>query len=147
MTALLGSGLLNIWFERNRELKEIQKQKNIRMNEDRLAVYRMVIDMFADILNDLETAFSQRDVQGFLESDKGRQFNRMRMQTFGYLCVYASQETINAHEELLEYIYDTAQERIDGNWEDMRVIAMKLLNCFRLDFDETASPVNYQGNR
>jgi hypothetical protein len=149
--AILGSGLLttllNFGFDRRRQANEIEKLKRIKMNEDKLDVYKLIVDNISECLNDIELAFNQKNMEDFLSSEKGRRFNEIRMKTYGYLCIYGTQKSVSAHEKLVEYILDTLQGKIDGNWHGMRENVMELLNEFRKDFDPKSEIVKYTGNR
>lgn len=151
IVAILGSGvftaLLNFWFDKQRQANEIEKLKRVKMNEDKLAIYKIVVDMFSECLSDIEQAFENESLSTYLLSENGRRFNQQRMKTYGYLCIYGSQESITAHEKLVKYIFDTLEGKIKGNWREMRENAMELLNTFRKDFDNESGSVKYTGNR
>lgn len=149
--AVLGSGLLtailNFWFEHLRSKREIEKQKLIRMNEERMALYKQVVDTFAECVSLIEGAILSGNASNFLNTLQGQKFNETRMKTYGYLCIYGDQKAIDAHEDLVSYIFDVCEGHKQGDWKDMREIAMKLLNSFRKDFDPENKNVQYHGDR
>ncbi len=123
---------------------EVKKTKQIQIFQDKLAIYRLIIDYFADFITDIEAAL--RNGQK-IPREKYEAFDKMRVKTYGYLCLYGSQESINHHEELVAYIFDVVHGEREGEWSDMREIAMKMLNAFRKDCNDNIKEVSYQGDR
>jgi len=148
IVAIIGSGILttliNFWFEEKRHEREIANQKNMKGFQDKLAIYRMIIDLIADFLNDLNIYIVDGTA---IPKEKLYNFNNLRMRTFGYLCIYADQEAIDAHEDLIEYVYEVLEGSIKGEWPEVRKRALRLLNAFRMDYDENLIPATYNGNR
>jgi hypothetical protein len=148
LIAILGSGVLttglNFWFEKQRNEREVANQKNMRGFQDKLAIYRMIIDLIAEFLNDIAIYIENGTP---ISQEKIYHFNNLRMRTFGYLCIYADQEAIDAHEALIEYIYEVLEGSVEGEWAEVRNRAVRLLNSFRLDYDANLIPAEYNGNR
>lgn len=148
LIAVITSGIIttamNFLFEKFRNDREVKNQKNLRGFEDKLAIYRLIIDQIADFLGDfvisIETGVP-------LSQEKLAAFDKMRMRTFGYLCIYAEQESIDAHEHLIEYIYEVLEGAKKGEWPEVRNRALRLLNSFRIDYDPKLIPASYNGNR
>lgn len=148
LIAVITSGIfttaLNFIFEKYRNDREIEKYKKQTSFQDKLAIYRMIIDLMADFLNDLDLYL----VHGKpIPEQKIYLFNNMRMRTFGYLCIYANQKSIDAHERLIEYIYEVLEGQSKGEWPEVRERAMALLNSFRSDYDAALPDATYNGNR
>lgn len=112
-----------------------------------MKIHALVIDMMADCLSEIQEAFFEGDMRGFLNTDSGKRFNNMRMKTYGYISIYGSQESLTAHEKWVSYILDTVQGKIDGNWDDMRDIVTEIINSFRNDFDPNSKSIKYVGDR
>ena len=136
--AIIGSGIittaLNFWFEKQRNIREISNKKNMREFQDKLAIYRMIIDLIADFLNDVAIYIENGTP---ISQEKLYNFNNLRMRTFGYLCIYADQKAIDAHEDLIEYIYEVLEEKRKGEWSEVRGRVLNLLNAFRVDYDNS----------
>lgn len=137
LIAVITSGIittvLNTYFERNRHDRQ-----------ERLVIYKLVVDIFSDFLNDF--AYLKQHNQPILP-EKIVAFNKMRMQTYGYLCIYADQKSIDAHEECVEYIFEVLEGKTEYEWSEIRNRAMRLLNSFRIDYDSALFPAVYNGNR
>lgn len=148
LIAIITSGIIttviNFYFEKLRNDREVQNQKNLRGFEDKLAIYRLVIDLIADFLCDF---FTSLETGVALPKEKLADFDKMRMRTFGYLCIYAEQESIDAHEHLIDYIYEVYEGKKNGEWPEVRDRALRLLNSFRIDYDPKLIPASYNGNR
>lgn len=155
ITAIAGSGIissiitiaLNFWFDKARNKNEIEKQKFFKVNETKIQIHALVIDMMANCLSEIQEAFYKEDMKNFLNTDAGKRFNNLRMKTYGYISIYGSQESLTAHEKWVSYILDTVQGKINGNWNDMRDIVNEIINSFRKDFDPNSRPIEYIGNR
>jgi len=148
LAAILGSGVLsaviNVIFEKFRNDRELQGQRIMRGFEDKLTINRMIIDLIAEFLNDFNIYLETGQP---IAPEKLYAFNNLRMRTFGYLCIYADQKAIDAHESLIEYIYDVLEGNAEGEWSKVRERALDLLNAFRLDYDSKLLPAAYNGNR
>lgn len=137
ITALITSGIVSsitsTYFERRRQDRQ-----------ERLATYKFIVDQFADFLNDF--AFYYEHSQP-ITPEKISAFNKMRMQTYGYLCIYSNQESIDAHEALIEHIFETFEGKVEFNWSEVRNRVMRVLNSFRVDYDPALLPASYNGTR
>ena len=148
LIAMIASGvlttLMNLGFEKLRNDREIKKHRDLQGFNDRLVIYRLIVDMTSEIL--AEIVFCLQSGQK-LPHDKFIAFDKTRMKTFGYLCVYASQESIDAHERMIEYILDVVQGKNKGEWPEVRDRVIALLNTFREDYDSSLPKATYNGNR
>lgn len=148
LIAVITSGiittLMNFVFEKFRNDREIKNQKHLRGFEDKLEIYRLVIDLIADFLSDFVISLQTGTP---LPAEKVIAFDKMRMRTFGYLCIYAEQESIDAHESLIEYIYEVLEGANTGEWPEVRRRALRLLNSFRIDYNSLLPAASYNGNR
>lgn len=142
------SALINIGMEIHRHKKEIEKDKAMKGFNNKLDTYHKVVDLFSDFLHEINILIIDGKISDAVNVENEiAKFNKLRMRTYGYLCIYADQKTIDAHENLVEYIYDYLEGKIDADWETVRKKVMKLLNCFREDYDPKLTKANYNGNR
>lgn len=114
---------------------------------ERLAIYKVVVDMFAEFLFDIQAHFiSDRQIP--ISHEKIIEFEKLRMRTFGYLALLASQDVINAHEKLVELILNVLEGGADFSWADIRNGCMNLINSSRKDLGlDNNVIIQYEGNR
>lgn len=125
------------------ELNALQ-QKEFKGFQDKLAIYRMVVDLLSDFLSDLSYCHHLNEE---IPSPKIKDFDRLRMKSYGYISMLAPQSVIDAHEDLVEIVFDILEKKQEFDWVKIRVRCLALLNAVRIDLGLNSEPVVYNGNR
>jgi hypothetical protein len=127
------------------ELSLLQ-HRELTSHQEKINIYKIAIDMFSDFLFDLQTLFESPQNHTLL-NEKLISFERMRMKTYAILCIHASQDVIDAHENLVEIIIYTLEGKKQFNWEEIRGACMSLLNGARKDLGIMGDNIQYRGTR
>lgn len=120
----------------------ITEEKHLKGFQDRVAIYRMAVDIVADFLGDLDRYL--RDGQAIPE-ERYDMFNRMRMKAYGYLAMLASQRVMDAYDQLADHLLRIVGGQQDYEWDEVRHLALELLNAVRVDIGLDPSPIQYNG--
>lgn len=123
---------------------ETYKEKHLKGFSDKLAIYRLVVDVIIDLL----ATFDMISVSGAPPSDAAARFdkfNRGRMQAYGYLCMLAPQSAIDAMDDLIDRLILIAHAQEPYSWPAIRGLALKLINEIRKDVGIDPSPIEYRG--
>lgn len=148
LTVVLTSGVvtagLNFYFEKLKNDKEAARQRNHRAFEDKLAIYRMVVDLHSNFLHDLQSFYIDGQQ---ITPEKIKDFDKMRMKSYGYLAMLAPQDVMDAHEELVERIIATLEGTQEFNWAEIREKCLVMLNAARKDIGLDTATITYNGNR
>lgn len=125
---------------------DIYKEIHLRGHSDKLATYRLVIDIISDYLADIDLwqSSGQTLPDGNERFDR---FNRDRLKTYGYLSMIAPQEVMDANDTLTDHLLDITVNNAEYNWEVIRNHAIGLLNAIRRDLNPEAEPIEYRGSR
>ena len=123
------------------ELRLIE-EKHLKGFQDRVAIYRMAVDIVADFLGDLDRYL--RAGQTFPD-ERLDTFNRMRMKAYGYLAMLASQRVMDAYDQLADHLLQIVGGQQSYEWEEVRRLALGLLNAVRVDIGLDPSPIQYNG--
>lgn len=125
---------------------DIFKEKHLRGHADKLATYRTVIDLTADLLSDIDNAIAT----GILTNDpraRIHQFNRDRLKAYGYLAMLAPQSVMDANDSMVGYLFEVLEGSTPYEWPQVRTRALRLVNEIRKDIGVDASEIEYRGNR
>jgi hypothetical protein len=126
---------------------EIYRDTYLKAHNDKLTIYRLVTDIVAELLADIDLLRLGQQPQGnFLD-----RFNRSRLKAHGYLAMLAPQNVMDAWDELIEFLVislaksppDDAHER----WKEMRRRAYILINVIREDVGVNKNKIEYRGNQ
>lgn len=115
---------------------------HLRAINDKLAIYRMVVDLIIEVLGDFDRNGSSRQP---LNPDRMDHFNRQRMRVYGYLAMMTSQNIMDAQDNLMDYLLEVAFGNRDYIWGEVRELAINLLNEMRKDLKFDVSPISYNG--
>ena len=125
---------------------DIAKQAEIRIHSDKLQIYRVAIDIVAEMLVVLE-----KHQAGTLTPAEGaaavEQFEKSRLQLYGYLGMLAPQAVMAAQDALMESLQGAIEGSGSRDWKTMRTHALGLLNEIRRDVGIDKDPIEYRGNR
>lgn len=126
-----------------RELDGVM-QTTLRFQNDKLVIYRGVIDTVARLLSALDAHESGRLVgpDAVLRFDE---FNEQRLKVYGYLAMLAPQAVMDAQDDLIDYLLEIANGGVEYDWTMVRAKALNMLNAIRDDIGIDKSPIQYNG--
>ena len=123
---------------------DIFKEKHLRGHSDKIAIYRLAVDITAEILGDLDySCLTQQLPPDALQ--KYDKFNRDRIKAYGYLAMLAPQNVMDAFDALFDHIILLTQGQEPYEWEKVRDLSIALLNEVRKDIGIDQSPIEYRG--
>ena len=79
----------------------IFKDKHLRGFHDKLAIYRSVIDLIAEVLGDFDRWHASKQS---LPAERFDAINRERLKAYGYIGLLAPQSVMNAIDELFDHL-------------------------------------------
>ncbi|TVL99201.1 MAG: hypothetical protein CV087_19040 [Candidatus Brocadia sp. WS118] len=87
---------------------DIFKEKHLRGHSDKIAIYRLAVDIIAEKLGDLDyiSLTKQMPPDALQKYDK---FNRARIKAYGYLAMLAPQNVMDALDALFDHLILIAQ--------------------------------------
>lgn len=122
---------------------DIYKDRFLKAHHDKLATYRMGVDIIATLLADLDRAHRLSPEQAAVAVDT---FNRERIRLYGYLGMLAPQPVMDAQDALIDYLLLIVHGNTVYEWAKVRELALKLVNEVRKDIGIDESPIEYRGN-
>lgn len=126
-----------------REL-DFLKDSRSRIHNDKIGIYRGVVDMVAKLL----ASFDAMESSGASDADMKQQFhnfNEQRIRLYGYMAMFAPQAVIDAQDALIDHLLLVAHGQATYVWSDVRELALSLINEIRIDVGVDKSPIVYNG--
>lgn len=120
----------------------LTEEKHLKGFQDRVAIYRMAVDIVADFLGDLDRYLQAGQA---IPEERYDMFNRMRMKAYGYLAMLASQRVMDAYDQLADHLLQIVGGQQSYEWDEVRRLALGLLNAVRVDIGLDPSPLRYNG--
>ncbi|WP_375749995.1 hypothetical protein [Vibrio sp. HN007] len=123
---------------------DLAKDKLLSNHSDKIAIYRMVLDTVADIL----AAFDANETQKLTPEEATKafnSFNKNRIRLYGYLGMLAPQEVMDAQDKLVDLLLLVSHGNATYDWEQVRELALGLINEVRKDIGIDKSPISYNG--
>ena len=124
---------------------EIFKHKHLRGHDDKLQIYRLVVDVVTEILGDLDLLFTFGELPQVDRNERWDRFNRGRMRAYGYLVMLAPQTVMDACDNLFDYLIQVLNTQESYKWSEVRKHALTLLNAMRLDVGIDSAAIQYNG--
>jgi hypothetical protein len=123
---------------------DIFKEKHLRGHSDKIAIYRLSVDIIAEMLGDLDYTqiTKQPPPEAFQRYDK---FNRNRIRAYGYLAMLAPQHVMDAFDALFDHLIHITQGKEPYDWTKVRKLGIALINEIRKDVGIDKSPIEYRG--
>lgn len=124
---------------------DIFKEKHLRGHQDKIQIYRLVVDVVAELLGDLDFIQVFGDLPEEAKRQRWDKFNRGRMRAYGYLAMLAPQPVMDASDDLFDHLIQISHGQAPYEWSEVRARVLALLNETRKDIgiDETA--IRYNG--
>jgi len=124
---------------------EVYKQTQLREHSDKLAIYRVTIDMVATMLAKVEMIVIKNKQQ--LSPEEAEQFETERLKIYGYLAMIAPQEVMDANDAFIDQLLALIFDGQFVKWEAIRFKALTLTNAMRKDIGMDKSEISYNGDR
>ncbi|MCE5180851.1 MAG: hypothetical protein LLG15_03530 [Betaproteobacteria bacterium] len=121
---------------------DLLKQKHMKGFHDRIATYRLAVDIVAELLADFDQHFHFKQQ---IAPEKFDAFNRSRLKAYGYMAMLAPQTVMDAHNNLFDHLMLIWGGKAQYEWSIVRSLAIALLNEIRKDLGIDVSPIQYNG--
>lgn len=119
----------------------IFKEKHLKGFNDKIHIYRLMIDMVAELLGDFD-AFQETGKPFPIE--RFDLLNRTRIKIYGYIGMIAPQSVMDAQDNLIDYLLLVARGG-HYEWGKVRELALALINEIRKDIGIDREPISYNG--
>jgi hypothetical protein len=155
----LSSWLGKVWAERIREKErakntvaleafkhelDILKAQNLRGFNDKIEVYRLVVNIISEAIGDVVKHLFQKQP---VPSEIVFAFDKARMKVYGYLAMQAPQAVIDKYDALTDLIFSMIENPTKYCWADIRERCLAMINECRKDVGFDESPITYNGTR
>jgi hypothetical protein len=124
---------------------DVIKETTLRFQNDKILIYRAVIEMVARLLAALDSHEDGR----LVATEAGArfdEFNEQRMKVYGYLAMLASQSVMDAQDSLIDHLMKISHGTVVYEWAEVREKALKMLNAIREDIGIGKDPITYNGD-
>lgn len=122
---------------------DIYKEKHLKGHSDKIAIYRLAVDIVSDLLGDLDLIAMQCTPEDALK--RWDKFNRDRMRAYGYIAMLAPQSVMDAFDALFDLLIMVCHGNKKYDWPLVRNLALNLINEIRKDIAIDISPIEYKG--
>jgi hypothetical protein len=123
---------------------DLQKDKLAGAHQDKLTIYRAVIDLVIDAVLEAELA---RAGVGQTSIEKWMRFEALRLRAYGQLAMLAPQPVMDAYAALTDYFLDVKEAKHEYSFGRVRELGLALLNEVRRDLTIDPTPIAYRGTR
>lgn len=124
---------------------EVAKETLISEHGDRVAIYRLAIDIIANIVAKVEMVMLQK--RGPLTAEELHEFEVQRLRVYAYLAMHAPQSVMDAHDALTDVVLSVVHDGATVSWKSFRDLVTRFLNEVRKDVGIRPEPIAYQGTR
>ncbi|WP_298441012.1 hypothetical protein [uncultured Ferrimonas sp.] len=137
--------VLNKELEATKRELDVYKETYMRSHNDKIVIYRAVVDVVSKILSTFDSLQSGRTPieQAAQAFDS---FNEQRMQTYGYLAMLAPQSAMDAHDNFIDHLIKISGNEVSYEWAEVRGLAIKFINEVRIDIGIDKTPISYNGD-
>jgi hypothetical protein len=123
---------------------DILKENTLRFQNDKILIYRAVIEIVARLL----TALDSHEDGRLVAAEAGArfdEFNEQRLKVYGYLAMLAPQSVMDAQDSLIDHLLSISHGTVAYEWAEVREKALLLLNTVRQDIGIGREPITYNG--
>ncbi|WP_350316762.1 hypothetical protein OHK33_05445 [Pectobacterium aroidearum] len=135
---------LNVSLKTIEKELDLMKDKYVSIRNDKVLIYRGIIDLIASLLAKLDAYSMNR-----LSQDEAMKhfdvFNEQRIRLYGYMAMFAPQSVMDTQDELIDYLIQVAYGNKPYVWEGIRPLALSLINEIRKDIGIDQTPIGYNG--
>jgi hypothetical protein len=125
-----------------REL-DLLKDAHARVHNDKIAIYRGVVDLVAKVLATLDALERLPREEAIKQYDN---FNEQRIRLYGYMAMFAPQAVMDAQDRLMDHLLLISHGHAKYNWAHVRSLALVLINEVRRDVGIDKSDIAYNGS-
>lgn len=130
--------------ERVKQQLQIDLAERVRISTDKIAIYRAVTELLAEVLADFDLA-AQDTVGNMGRRQNLDRFNRQRMKMYGFMGMLAPQTVMDAYDALCDLLFEIANGDELYDWKHVRELVLHLLNEIRADIGVDKSQIKYNG--
>jgi len=123
---------------------DVLTTSHLREIQEKVEIYRMVVDIVANILADFDRIAISKTV-GDDSVEKFHIFNRERMKAYGYMAMLAPQVVMDAFDAITDHLLMIAHGTVKYEWPVIRNLAISLVNEIRKDIGLDKTPIEYRG--
>lgn len=120
----------------------IFKEKHLKGFNDKFQVYRLMIDIIAEVLGDFDSFTTTGRP---FPQERFDALNRARIRMYGYIGMIAPQAVMDAQDQLIDYLLQVAHGRKVYEWLTVREYGLVLINEIRKDIGIDINPISYNG--
>lgn len=122
---------------------DVTATTHLRETTDKLASYREVVELVGDVLADFDQV--SRSGAPFADGAERRdRYNRKRIKIYALMAMFAPQSAINAYDALAGHLLAVADGNKPYDWDEVRLLGLKLINEVRKDIGLDKSPIGYK---
>jgi hypothetical protein len=125
-----------------REL-DLLKDAHSRVHNDKIAIYRGVVDLVAKVLATLDALDRLPRAEALKQYDN---FNEQRIRLYGYMAMFAPQAVMDTQDKLMDHLLQISHGQAKYDWAHVRSLALALINAVRRDVGIDKSDIVYNGN-
>ena len=144
LSSWLGKVWANRILEHERNELSILKETFLKEHNEKITTYKTTVDVVAKVLADLDK-WSLGDMPLEKSKEAYHTFNEDRMRVYGYLAMVSPQAVMDAQDALMDKILLITQGKEKYIWEEIRELALALLNEIRKDIAIDKSSISYHG--
>ncbi len=123
---------------------DIFKQQHLAGFHDKAKIYRMAVDLLADVLSNYDLACYTNVPMTIEQRDAT---NRIRMRIYGYLGITAPHNVLDAYSSLSDFLMDVADGKEKYDWSAVRKHSLNFLTEMRTDLGFEEDEIMYKGHR
>lgn len=124
---------------------DVIKETTLRFQNDKILIYRTVIETVARLLAALDSHESGRLVTAEAGA-RYDEFNEQRIRIYGYLAMLAPQTVMDAQDDLIDHLLKITNGKAEYEWVKIREKALVMLNAVRADIGINDTPIAYHGD-
>lgn len=124
---------------------DVIKESTLRFQNDKIMIYRAVIEIVARVLSALDARSLGRLMAGAAEA-RFDEFNEQRIKVYGYLVMLAPQSLMDAQDDLMDHLLNISNGTVAYDWSEVREKALVLLNAVRADIGISKDSITYNGD-
>jgi hypothetical protein len=141
--------LANIKHQKEQSLEFVKsdlnifKEKHLKGFNDKMQIYRLMIDIIAEVLGDFDTFTATGKP---FPPERFDALNRARIKIYGYIGMIAPQAVMDAQDQLIDYLLQVAHGGKPYVWLTVREFGLVLINEVRKDIGIDIEPITYNGS-
>ena len=140
--------LANIQHQQEKSIEVVRldlnifKEKHLKGFNDKIQIYRLMIDIVAEVLGDFDSFTTTGKP---FPQERFDALNRARIRMYGYIGMIAPQSVMDAQDQLIDYLLQVAHGQKSYEWLTVREYGLVLINEIRNDIGIDINPIKYNG--